>query len=449
MAAAGVVWLITWALPVTFMIAMAWACESHTRQLGRRVLLFYDGDADDAAAAIKAAKERSDEGHGRRRSIRIVPHRSFPSRYRSGSSAWPTTTGSGPASTGSGPWAPRRAVAGHRDRGDREPAVAMRLPAPPGLGLALRVGAEAGRAATRTAEAAFLMALDAALASPVAEQAVDRVLASPLADRTVDRVLASPLADRTVDRVLASPLADRTVDRVLASPLAERAVDRILAGPLMDAVAEDLVRHAVPQRLADQLLEAGIGDEIAARIVSGPELDRIVDTTLASPAFARLADSVVNSPAVERVADEVANSPGMERVVTRVIESRLVDAVVRQLLVSEDLWLLVSEIARSEPVTDAITADTLGFAGELAAEMRVVLARRRRPARAHRAAHAAAGEGMTALAHTRYVGLVTRAIAFAIDAAVIVGVAVLVFAVVALASAVCCTSRASSRRSCS
>jgi len=43
---------------------------------------------------------------------------------------------------------------------------------------------------------------------------------------------------------------------------------------------------------------------------------------------------------------------------------------------------------------------------------------------------------VTALAHTRYVGLVTRAIAFAVDAAVIDGVAVLVVAVVALASTV-------------
>ena len=63
-------------------------------------------------------------------------------------------------------------------------------------------------------------------------------------------------------------------------------------------------------------------------------------------------------------------SRGMERVVTRVIESRLVDALVRQLLESDDLWLLVGTIARSEPVTDAITQDSLGFAGELAAEMR-------------------------------------------------------------------------------
>jgi hypothetical protein len=44
--AGGVIWVITWVLPVTFMIAMAWGCESHTRDLGRRALAFYDpGDA--------------------------------------------------------------------------------------------------------------------------------------------------------------------------------------------------------------------------------------------------------------------------------------------------------------------------------------------------------------------------------------------------------------------
>ena len=50
------VWLTTWVLPLTFMVAMAWACESHTRQLGRRVLLFYDGEADSAREAIEAAE---------------------------------------------------------------------------------------------------------------------------------------------------------------------------------------------------------------------------------------------------------------------------------------------------------------------------------------------------------------------------------------------------------
>ena len=37
--------LTTWVFPVTFMIAMAWGCETHARQLGRRTLLFYDGEA--------------------------------------------------------------------------------------------------------------------------------------------------------------------------------------------------------------------------------------------------------------------------------------------------------------------------------------------------------------------------------------------------------------------
>jgi len=50
---------------------------------------------------------------------------------------------------------------------------------PPGFGAALRLGAAAGR----TAESAFLLALDAALAAPVTQEAIERVLASPLTER--------------------------------------------------------------------------------------------------------------------------------------------------------------------------------------------------------------------------------------------------------------------------
>ena len=76
-AAAGIgigvaVWIITCVLPVTFMIAMAWGCESHTRQLGRRVLLFYDGGGESSLEAIKAADRRTDTGHGRRQILRGV-----------------------------------------------------------------------------------------------------------------------------------------------------------------------------------------------------------------------------------------------------------------------------------------------------------------------------------------------------------------------------------------
>jgi hypothetical protein len=66
------VWVTTWVLPVTFMVAMAWGCESHARQLGRRALLFYDGDADSAQAAIAAAKGHHDRGHGKREILRAA-----------------------------------------------------------------------------------------------------------------------------------------------------------------------------------------------------------------------------------------------------------------------------------------------------------------------------------------------------------------------------------------
>ena len=72
LAVATAIWLTTWVLPVTFMIAMAWACESHTRQLGRRALLLYDGDAATPEAAIAAADEGHDRGHDRRQILRTI-----------------------------------------------------------------------------------------------------------------------------------------------------------------------------------------------------------------------------------------------------------------------------------------------------------------------------------------------------------------------------------------
>jgi hypothetical protein len=66
------VWVTTTLLPVTLMVAMAWGCETHARQLGRRALLFYDGDADSAQAAIAAAKEHQDRGHRKREIVRAT-----------------------------------------------------------------------------------------------------------------------------------------------------------------------------------------------------------------------------------------------------------------------------------------------------------------------------------------------------------------------------------------
>jgi hypothetical protein len=62
----GVIWVVTWVFPVTFMIMMAWGCETHARQLGRRTLVFYGSEETAARAALAAADRRHDRGHDKR-----------------------------------------------------------------------------------------------------------------------------------------------------------------------------------------------------------------------------------------------------------------------------------------------------------------------------------------------------------------------------------------------
>ena len=66
------VWVITWVFPLSFMIAMAWGCDSSARALGRRALIFYDSEPDSAQAAIAAAKQQRDAGQNKRQILRIM-----------------------------------------------------------------------------------------------------------------------------------------------------------------------------------------------------------------------------------------------------------------------------------------------------------------------------------------------------------------------------------------
>jgi hypothetical protein len=66
------IWVTTWVLPVTFMIVMAWGCETHTRQLGRRALVFYAGEEESVRAAIADADGRRDQGHDKRSILRTI-----------------------------------------------------------------------------------------------------------------------------------------------------------------------------------------------------------------------------------------------------------------------------------------------------------------------------------------------------------------------------------------
>jgi hypothetical protein len=59
---AGLIWALTWVVPITFMIVMSWACESDARRFGYRVTAHYGGEGDDAASA-KARADRTSPGN--------------------------------------------------------------------------------------------------------------------------------------------------------------------------------------------------------------------------------------------------------------------------------------------------------------------------------------------------------------------------------------------------
>ena len=74
---------------------------------------------------------------------------------------------------------------------------------------------------------------------------------------------------------------------------------------------------------------------------------------------------------VERIVDRLVAEGIVERAVDRVFdERRVIDEVVKRLLESEALWVLVDEIAQSPAVTEAIGRQSIGFADQVAGEVR-------------------------------------------------------------------------------
>ena len=56
---AGLIWALTWVLPLTFMIMMSWGCESDARRFGQRVTTHYGEEGDDIAIAMAAADRKA------------------------------------------------------------------------------------------------------------------------------------------------------------------------------------------------------------------------------------------------------------------------------------------------------------------------------------------------------------------------------------------------------
>jgi hypothetical protein len=169
-----------------------------------------------------------------------------------------------------------------------------------------------------------------------------------------------------LDAVLASPLAAEVVERVLTSTLARRTVGTALSGPLVEAAAGDLVRYGVAERVADELLAGETVDHLLDRAQAADLPRHVADRLLADGLLEQTVARVLDGPELERAVESALDSAAMERLVVRVIESRLLNEAVERLLQTDELWLIVDEIARSPSVADAITRQSAGFVDELA-----------------------------------------------------------------------------------
>jgi len=143
----------------------------------------------------------------------------------------------------------------------------------------------------------------------------------------------------------AEDAAIATLDAAVRSELASRAVRSLVEGPLGDVAARAAVRSGLIERVAGEMLEAGVAEHVADRVLQGAELDRLVT----------------------RVLEDQAT----ERLVAQVLDSRLLDESVKRVLASEELWLVVDEIARSPAVTSAISQQGMGFADQVVEEVGV------------------------------------------------------------------------------
>jgi hypothetical protein len=126
-------------------------------------------------------------------------------------------------------------------------------------------------------------------------------------------------------------------------------------GSLSVAVIRPVARGMSDAAIAgvDAVLDSRLAAEVVDRVAASPLVGRALGAALEGPLLDVLARDLVRY----RVAERLLSDGLVEQTTTRVLES-------------EELWLLVEEIARSPAVTDAIARQSVGFADVVAGGVR-------------------------------------------------------------------------------
>ncbi len=140
-----------------------------------------------------------------------------------------------------------------------------------------------------------------------------------------------------------------------------------------------------------------------------PEIARLIDHALAGPLPEEVVQSAVRHNVIERVAAELVASGALDKAVKDALESPHTSRLTEQVLRSDQMRQAISEVVASPEVRAALARQTTGLAEEVVGDVRARAVRlddrldRRRP-------RAAA---------TPFAGVATRAVALAVDAALI------------------------------
>ena len=234
----------------------------------------------------------------------------------------------------------------------------------------------------------------------------------PLREGATDAVLDSAWFESLLADALDSEHVQAALKKALETEGAEHVVETLFVSGLVDEFVDRLATDGAVWSLIDDLLTS----DGAEQLVSSGALWRLIGKALACEG----AEQLVDSPALWGLIDKALAGDGADRLVERLFDSGLADRFVGRLRDSKALWRLVDEIAASQAVTSAVTQQSLSFADQFGDEIRD---RSRRAddwilQSAHR--HRRKGDQPAALRpDVRYVGIVSRTIAFAIDAAMI------------------------------
>jgi uncharacterized RDD family membrane protein YckC len=182
-----------------------------------------------------------------------------------------------------------------------------------------------------------------------------------------------------------------------------------------------------PARVAARASRAPL--EAAADEHLVPELERLLDRALEGSLPEDLARSIAEHRVIERMATELAANGALDLALESALASPRAAELTERLVQSDEMRRAIREVVASPAVREAIAQQSAGLAEELFDGIRADAARL--DDRVERAARRSPRQGRTPFA-----GIATRAAAFLIDVAVIVGIVVSLAALVALVSSI-------------